>query len=116
GSELEVALEVGHRLREQGQSEMDQAAVTNLLRPIRCDAQEELLDPQRHVEIALLMVDPLEIVNHSLKNLPVPRPLQELGPERHLSAVHLLEKVRAFLLGQDLSAIERIDQDVRDRR
>src|SRR2546426_2353333 len=98
GSEEKVVLQVGHRLGEQGEAEMDHAAVADFLRAIRGDAEEELLDPERHSEVALTLINPPEILDHPLDDLPVARPLQEVGPERHLPAVHPQEERLAFLL------------------
>src|SRR5947199_2207900 len=105
GNEVEVALEVGHRLCEQGEAEMDRAAVADFFGLIGDDAKEQLLDPERHVKIALALIDPLEIVDHPLEDLTVQRAPEELGPERHPAAVRLLQERTALLFGQDLAAV-----------
>ena len=94
---------------------MDRAAVADFFGLIGDDAKEQLLDPERHVKIALALIDPLEIVDHPLEDLTVQRAPEELGPERHPAAVRLLQERTALLFGQDLAAVERVDEDVGHR-
>src|SRR2546422_6346824 len=113
--EGQVALEVGGRLGEKGQAVMDQSPIPDLLGPVRGGAYQELLHLQGHVEIALLPVDPLEVVDHPFENFPFRRRAQELGPVLELPLVHLGDAAAALLLGEELAAVEGIDEEVRHR-
>src|SRR6267143_1768990 len=106
--EAQIAIEVRGRLREQGQAVVDQAAVADLLQLAGGHEQQELLDLQRHVEVALMVVDPLEIVDHPLENVAVLRAAEELRTVLELPLVPLGDAGAALFLGQELAAVERV--------